>query len=280
MSAHERFSHNLPLLVFSACAMIATGLVLGLSVSLSLGADSTGMTNNLIAALAVIATGGAASFFHLGRKERGHRAFIGLSHSWLSREAALALLFGAMLACALALRFMNLPGPAVLLTGITAGLGTVLCAAIGMLYRLHARPGWNGTAAVISPLLTAVLLAAAVGTAQLGRESIPNLFMSLWVADLVSFALRMPTDRKISAPGTAALFPSLRPALVLSIPLRLLVSLAALGLFNAGMPAAGGAAIVLAIALDRFLFYAGARQTSPAAEIAALKAERMRAALR
>lgn len=280
MSAGERFSHYLPLLVFTACAIISVGITLGVGAALLVGTSLEPMQSPLLVALAAITLGAAASYLHLGRKERGLRAFIGLSHSWLSREAALALCFGAALAGAVAASSAGSPQITVFCTGAAAGLGLVLALAIGMLYRLQAQPGWSDGANLAAPVVSPVLLATALATSLAGHEPMPNLFSIIWVADLALFALRLPNPRRQQMPVAPFSFPHLRPLLSLAIPLRLLLSLAILGLFNAGLALPAAGTIAGAVLIDRLTFYAGARHYSPGAEVRAMKVERMRAAIR
>src|SRR5688572_23663328 len=128
-------------------------------------AGVTAITAFLVAAAAL-----SASTFHLGRPVHALRAMKGWRHSWLSREAALFLVFGVLGAatassalaagCALGAR-----GAALGALSLAAGIAGVSSSA--GIYLLPARPAWNSWRTPVQFFLTGIVLAAASGLALL-----------------------------------------------------------------------------------------------------------------
>lgn len=250
MKPRPAFASHLPLVLFTWALLTAAGLALGAALG-----GPPGLT---AWALGLAGFGGAASFLHLGRKARAARSIRGLRHSWISREALLAALFAAALAASWADGRFN--GPAALL-----GLG--LACAVVRIYALEAQPFWRAWPNAVAPLVAVAALGAATG------RHLPALLLA-GALDLALLGLRFRLQR-LSWPGLAVAFPALRgPAGVAFAP-RLLATAAALGLALAGWNAAAAACLAAALLLDRFIFYAAARQHAPSARIADLKAMRM-----
>ncbi|MCC5808107.1 MAG: dimethyl sulfoxide reductase anchor subunit [Opitutales bacterium] len=137
-----------------------------------------------------------ASLFHLGKPFKAWRAFLGLTHSWLSREiivfgAYFPLLLGALLLASPPAAWIPFapPGfvfPATMGAALAAGLAGVFCSA--MIYHDTRRPFWKlhrsaakffGTAwilgaagaLVVAPSLPAALLLIAGTLAKLACEA-------------------------------------------------------------------------------------------------------------
>ncbi len=275
----EKFSHFVPLLIFTAFMILAAGTVMAVGAAHAFHAPREHPAVYLAAALALIAAGLAASFFHLGRKDRAHRAVLGLAHSWLSREVVSAAVFGQTTALAF-------------LTCVTGGGGmlfdlflygavvssVLLLAALGMVYRLPRQRTWKGPATLASPLLSAGFLAA--GLLVPGTEVFPLVigFSALGTVDFVLFLLRVTLLIRASKYRPGLLFPNLATVLRPAFVLRLVASIGAWTAALLFESAAAPALIALSILLDRFLFYAGAVKETPRSETAKIKDERMKAA--
>lgn len=252
MKPHSAFASHLPLVLFTWAMLAAAGLALGAA----LGAPAGLMPW----AFGLVAAGAAASFLHLGRKARAAGSLRGLRHSWISREALLSALFAAGLAAGCA--DGRLLWPAAL-------LGLALACAIVRIYALDAQPFWRAWPNAAAPLVAVAALGAAAG------RQLPALLV-LGVLDLGLLGLRFRLLRR-PWPGLAVAFPALRGAAAAAFGPRLLATLAALGCAAAGEAGAALLGLAAALLLDRFIFYAAARQHAPSARIAELKAIRMAA---
>lgn len=252
MSPRPAFASHLPLVFFTWAMLAAAGLALGAALG-----GPPWLTRP---ALALVIAGGAASFLHLGRKARAHRSLRGLGHSWISREALLSALFGAALAARAA--GAGLAWPAAL-------FGLALAWAIVRLYALEAQPFWRAWPNALAPLVVVAALGAAAG------RRFPVL-LAIGALDLLLVALRRRLHRA-AWPGLAAAFPALGGAVEAGFAPRVLATVAALGFGFAGRTAAATGCLAAALLLDRFTFYAAARQHAPSARIAELKAMRIAA---
>jgi len=249
-----RFASHLPLVLFTWAMLAAAGLALGAALG--------GPAGLVPGSLGLVAAGAAASFLHLGRKARAARSLRGLRHSWISREALLAALFGPALAAGWADGRLLMPA---------ALLGLALACAIVRLYALDAQPFWRAWPNAVAPLVAVAALGAAAG------RHLPVLLL-LGALDLGLLGLRFRLLRR-PWPGLAVAFPALRGVVAAGFVARLLATLAALGCAVAGVAGAALLCLAAALFLDRFIFYAAARQHAPSARIAELKAIRMAASL-
>ncbi len=245
----ESFASHVPLVLFTGALLISVGLA---------GAMALGASGLHPWALGLLAFGGLASFLHLGRKTRAPGSLRGMGHSWLSREAALAGVYGALLLAS----FWEprlLPHP--------ASLGGILVLALVRLYALEAQPLWRAWPHQLAPLAATALVAVL----PTGR---PLLVVPLALLDLVLLGLRLRLHHQ-PWPGLAVAFPSHGRGVDLALGLRFLITLAGLTLRGPW----GLALLGLALFLDRYAFYAGARHQDPGARVAAHKAARMSEAL-
>lgn len=112
------------------------------------------------AVLAVMLSGLAASFLHLGAPSSAWRACSNLRSSWLSREILCASLFAGVVAALIVLLRLD-AGTAALrrgLAGLAALLGLLLLACMAQAYRLRTVPAWDTWITPASFAGTALLL--------------------------------------------------------------------------------------------------------------------------
>ncbi len=121
------------------------------------------------AALVILAIGTAAGMLHLGRVGAARFTLSNLKSSWLSRELALVLLFGAALALFYPVERMSIGAPArrEILWWVVASLGLAVVLAISRVYMIRTVPAWNSLATPAAFFGTTFLLGAAVLTAML-----------------------------------------------------------------------------------------------------------------
>jgi len=154
-------------------------------------------------ALALLAAGLVASFFHLGRPERAWRSATQWRTSWLSREVivlpafmATVALYGGVHALAWAPEIVRLPGGAVIDPSVVLGmLGTVLAFALfvctGMIYAcLRFLAEWHSPLTLLNYTLlggaSGFVLAAA--WASLVATNLVG-FLSAWAVVITLLAL-------------------------------------------------------------------------------------------
>ena len=274
----EGFAGLVPLLVFTAAVVLAAGIyAAGAGAVLSGHGDWPDMAAALWWGFALAAGGVLISLFHLGRAAgRSWLAVLGLGHSWLSREAILAGFFAAAAgATAFALSFSMDWFETALYTAAALGILTVV--SIGFVYRLAGQEGWAGIQQLLAPLSTSLLFAAAILTGCVGAIWAAWAFWPLLAIDGLLATLR--AWRKMASGRLAPrLFPALRRPTAYAHGVRLVAgTIAPIPLFILS-PAVVPWLVAAAVALDRFAFYAGTAQASPSAEVARIKAERMRRA--
>ena len=275
----EKFSHMIPLMAFTAAAIVAAGIAGAGAVVVYVDATWPDLLTALWWGFALAAAGSAVSLFHLGRVGRAWMAFRGLSHSWLSREAAAVGLFALGIgASALAVTFEVAWSAVVIIAAAVIGL--VVALVIGNIYILPGQTGWAGCGHAFGPAVSALYFGAAVLVGCVGLSWSVWIFWPLLAADALLSVARMLRFLNSEGRGIPFTFPELEKAAQAAHFLRLLTGTAipAGCLFLA--PSAAPYFIVAAIALDRFAFYAGTAQSSPKAEVARIKAERMAAASR
>jgi Fe-S-cluster-containing dehydrogenase component/DMSO reductase anchor subunit len=143
-----------------------------------------------------------ASTLHLGRPQYAFRAFIGLRHSWLSREiVAFGLFAAAAVLFAIACWFVQVPWVLQVLstTVATVGLVGVFCSV--MIYVVTGREFWSFRATAAKFAMT---------SAELG---ISATWLSILIFELFNSSATMPLSQQAGAP--------LLPSLVIVSALKL-----------------------------------------------------------
>lgn len=186
--------------------------------------------------LVVALVGINASLLHLGRPLYAYRAFIGLRHSWLSREvAAFGLFANVALAHALAgwLR-PELLGVSAIATAAAGGLA-VFCSV--MVYHVVRRPFWRGGRSGLKFFGSAVVLGLAAAFAASGGTS--QFALGLVTASLIKLAFDASILMHLRDPQMS---PLRRTALLLRGPLSRVAGL------RLGLGLVGGVVLPLAVA--------------------------------
>jgi DMSO reductase anchor subunit len=291
MSPGERLGGSVPLLVFTALALIASGLVMAAGAArLALQPGWSTARPLLLTALVLLAIGGAVATLHLGRRDRAALALAGLGRSWLSREVAAVALLAASTGGALVLELTGTHPQQDTIAQATAVLamlclisGLLTAITIGKVYDLQAQAGWRGPAQWLSPpastlLLASVLLLAAPGT---GRSTGPAMVLAALVlvgADTLLLAMRLAAARRRSLHGPALRFPGyagvIRTLHLVRIALVPVTAASVVLRWHLVAPAL----VVAMLIIDRTCLYAGSARSTPATEMAALKLERMQRA--
>lgn len=275
----EKFSHYLPLVVFTALMIAAAGWVAGIAVNHSLSESWTGRTQHLLAACILTVLGGAASLLHLGRKERAHLAVLGAARSWLSREVLAAGSFFGLTCLSLLLDFTGQEGA--VLTACLCGAGAsavVLMITMGMIYQLPQHLTWRTPAAALAPLVSALYLAACFILFGSMDFNLEFSFLVLWILDLILWWKRFAAYLRTESFHRTRLFPELKRWMWGGSALRLAAAISVLPAIVLGSAETAFGLITLLIVIDRFCFYAGAAKATPESEMAGLKDERMKAA--
>ncbi len=271
----ERYSHLVPLIVFTTLVSWAAALVLA--------AAAGGTQAPVPAALVLGILAVAASLLHLGRKLRAPLALAGVARSWLSREVALTVGFVALTGAVAWMGRRGADAAWVRLTLVLAAvIGLAAVIAIGRLYHLHGQTGWQGTAQRLGPVTSTLAAGTAVWLAVAGVQA-PTLAL---VAFLVLVALdaylahlrrrhlfelvRKENPRPTYPRPARAGLKTFTPRFLLSI----LAAASALLLSGAWL---WGTVVLLGamILLDRLVFYAGAARTTPRIALEEIRKQRL-----
>jgi len=113
--------------------------------------------------LALLAVGSVAAALHLGRIGHARFTFSNVRSSWLSREVALAGVFGATL-------IASLVWPVSAAEIVAAVVGLALVGAIAGIYMIRTVPPWNTWITPATFYLTTILLGVGMTAATLGLK--------------------------------------------------------------------------------------------------------------
>ena len=281
----ERFSHFIPLILFTAMVAIAAGIMTGAGALMLSGAWIRPGTLRLllVAAVLTVAGGGLAGFAHLGRPLNATAVLRGLGHSYLSMEAFLCLIFGILSASALfALQAFGQSQSAFLLL-ITAACAFGLLSAVltGLVYGLGAQLSWKTPANVFGPFVSALLLAnsiAVILTLKHGITIFISSFFLLWCADFVLAAVRLVFFERNRRRNRYVVFSSLSKYAVAMGLIRLILMILVSAVFIIDAYPAAPFIIACAIIVDRFCLYASCVRTPPAAVLGEEREKRLSAA--
>ncbi|HLP58433.1 MAG TPA: DmsC/YnfH family molybdoenzyme membrane anchor subunit [Candidatus Deferrimicrobium sp.] len=277
----NRFLQLVPLVLFTAMAIIAAGLMIGVGWMLLANIYLTGMDRYLLLITALTGMGIIISLFHLGRKERLLRAILGIRHSWLSKEVLFAGFFTVTTGGVFILMNTGQGSNLIDLTIAAALISAMIMTwTIGMVYNLSGRFTWEGLPYAAAPLVTAFLL----GSYWIIFFTKPNawfesIFFIWWLLDYMMALSRAVTFRKLMMSKHRFEFPHLifltrvghMARLILSFFLMMAILFLSRGIVLFF--------IIGSIILDRLCFYTGTVGISPKAEIAFHKAERMKEAV-
>jgi len=281
----ERFSHFIPLILFTAMVAIAAGIITGACAVVLSGSWIRPGTLRLLLLAAVfnVAAGGLSGFAHLGRPLNSTAVFRGLGHSYLSLEALLCLLFTILSASALFVlqAFGHEQGALSLLIAAASAFGLLSTVLTGMVYRLGPQLSWKTPAHVLGPLVSALLLAnsiALIFTLNQGITVFISSFFVLWCADFALAAVRLVFFERNRRRNRYVVFRALAKYAVTMGVIRLILMILVSAVFIIDAYQAAPFIIACAILVDRFCLYAGSVRASPAAILGDERERRLSAA--
>lgn len=286
----NRFIHMIPLLFFTALAIIASGLVIGTAIMMFMKVLIVGGREFLqvhrelwYCSFILAALGTIFSLFHLGRKERFWRAMLGISHSWLSREVVLAGLLVGSAGTGYGLMLVEVsPGYVMSLAGIAGVSALLLTWTIGMVYHLPGRTTWRGLVTVAAPLVTALAGAAVLPVFFIKDWQYLKVFLVIWVIDILTATLRAQGFFRLKQEKKTNIhfvFPQHLPFVFPAHMARLSFTLVLLIAVIFSWHTIVATVMVTIIFLDRYCLYSGALQVSPRVEMASLRDQRLQDAL-
>jgi DMSO reductase anchor subunit len=257
----------MPLVWFTSLAIGGAGLIA--AAAWRLPADLASQATALAVGAVALCAGILVSMLHLGRKSRALLAARGAGRSALSHEVLLA---GATLASALALLAMYWQAyPYVWAKFAAATTASLFLLSIGRVYRLGGQRTWRGPT-VLVPLTTG-LVCGEMFLQVIGNASIREISVAFWIIpiDAMVFASRWWTLARTASAGTPRRVDTNR---LHNLSAARLLIFDVIPLVLLDMNAAGLAmiAVVMGLALDRWLFYALADQHTTEAEIASVEA--------
>ena len=173
----KKFSDLIPLVIFTSFMTVATGLICGLTLMQIIEPDMIFTFNNIHIITGITLFGFAASFFHLTKKFRAVRALFGMKKSWLSREIFFGSLFMFLLSLIYLNHYFNLGIHLNLLFSVAAitSLITVYC--VGMVYNLQTQLSWKGSLNLLSPFISATLIATTYYQSQMDSSYLPIILL-------------------------------------------------------------------------------------------------------
>jgi formate dehydrogenase iron-sulfur subunit len=172
-----------PLVVMLVLTQAAVGMSIAEAANRLFSSAYAPSRASAVAAAALAVLGVAASVMHLGRPTMAWKAFLGIRHSWLSREAVVLGLY-TMLSTLLALfaypAGSTLPFASSLATG---ALGTTAVCCSAMVYAVTKRPWWTRSRTIRQfGTCTVVLGALGFATCELSVRRMLSLPAILGVA--------------------------------------------------------------------------------------------------
>jgi anaerobic dimethyl sulfoxide reductase subunit C (anchor subunit) len=268
----KRF-HELPLVLFTALAVVAAGIGASRIVLSLAGVGEWLPTREQAAAVAgLMALGIAFSTLHLGRPFRAGLAVRGMGRSPLSNEVLVA----GTTVLAAGLVVFEPQGDA--LTSSAGALVPVLSVGVlvtlGLVYRLSGQPAWRGLV-VLGPLLLGLIFGVAMQTAWGawgGSPPLPDVLVVAFLLDLLLTVARGVSLEEARRLGRAA-YPGIfhRRAAILGGRVLLVDLLPPLGFFLGwGLPAV--TVLLAGVVLDRFAFYGLAVERTTEAEVGRVEA--------
>jgi DMSO reductase anchor subunit len=156
---------ELPLVIFTMFTQMAIGLALISAVqqwAIAGGPTDNKLRLEWVAALALLAVGVLASFFHLGHPLGAIRMVVNIGSAWLSREILMVGIFGALTVVTLAGLYRN--AAAKWLITITAVVGVLALFAMAMTYAPPSMPAIDNYLPLVFFGLTAVILGTAIAS--------------------------------------------------------------------------------------------------------------------
>jgi len=282
MSPAERLGDYVPLLLFTAMALIASGLVVAAGAAHLLLPAGWSLTRPLlVTALLLLTAGGAMAMLHLGRPWRAGMAVAAIGRSWLSREVGAVGVLAVSTTLALVIDLAGNPPPPVwgtiALAAATMG-GLLTAMTVGKVYDLPAQAGWRGPAQWLTPPIATLLLASVLLAAAPGGALLAGLAAALLGADALLLTLRIAAARRRSRRGPAPTFARHARVLTALYVLRAALVPAAATSMLLGWHAAAPVLVAVMLIIDRCCLYAGSARVTPSTEMAILKKERMRQA--
>jgi formate dehydrogenase iron-sulfur subunit len=248
---------HLPLAIMLVLTQVGVGLSGVDTVARLVGMrPSLGMSST---ALICSAVGLLASFMHLGRPSKAWRVVIGLSHSWLSREAVAFGAFASLLAVQVALTLVGgMPGGGVIRV-LTALVGLAAVAASAMVYGVTGRVWWSPQRVVARFSATTMIGGAGVAAAIAQSQVLAAIAVVIALASGTSEVLLIarPNGHRAIERTRGLLTGALRPmagarlVTLLSGIVLLILGPLTLGLFTY----VGAVVLVISALIERGLFF-------------------------
>ena len=277
----RKFTQLIPLLAFSALTIIAVGIVFAIAAVELFSADHIPWSAHAMwTAFGFALTALALSLLHLGRKRKFFLAVLGLRHSWLSREVLICVLFIVFVVIAsLSIQFAVARAWVTVSVGLASVAGLAATLSMGMIYLLEGQIGWQGAKQVFAPVVGSLYLAGSIVFSWAPTPWIAWIFWPLLVLDGALCGKRYYSfHRNVLGETHLMVFPHLRALTSAGYLTRAMLGTILPILLVISWRTAIPVSVIIAIILDRFALYAGSMQHTPKAEIARIKAERMRAA--
>ena len=255
----KKFSDLIPLVIFTSFMTVASGLMCGLTLMQLFEPEMIFSFENLHIISGITLFGFGASFFHLSKKLRAVRALFGMKKSWLSREIFFGSIFMFLLLLTFINEYLSLGIHLNILFSLAAitSLITVYC--VGMVYNLDVQLSWKGSLNLLSPFVSATLIATTYYQSQMDSSYIPVIL--LLALDFYYFMKRyklLLTKKNL----TSFHFPHLIIPSIVYLQIRgiitflLLPLLLILGFVPFYLPG-------ILVVIDRITFYSSAIQINP-----------------
>ena len=131
-----------PLVILLVLSQISVGLAVLVFMLIEVPAINDSSTYLLAISGSLATIGAVSSTLHLGRPQFAYRAFLGIGHSWLSREI---VAFGVFIPLCMATVGFSLSQSALLILSLGAAVvaGAAGVAASAMIYHVTRRPFWH-----------------------------------------------------------------------------------------------------------------------------------------
>jgi len=280
----EKFSHAIPLILFTTLLPVAMGLEIGAALAVCTGEINTSTLRPILywsGGFSILAA--VLVSLHLGRPTKGPTSLRGVLHSCLSREIVFGGCFAGLLFVSIVVAHTAPENSLLTVLLVCTGIfGLATSFVIGRVYDLATQLSWRGLVpslgSVLASLLTALLILLMLNRDAEQITSVRNYFYLVLILDAFFSVMKLQNYLHLKRNSNILTYPRYQTLVILCLGGKL--PLAAIVLFVMQKPFLITFSLIgLLIVLDRIAFYASAARRTPRSNIAGAKDQRMQAAL-
>jgi len=281
----EKFSHTIPLILFTTLLPVAIGLEIGAALAGWTSDINAGARRPvLIWSLGLSILAAIMVSFHLGHPTKGHTSLRGIFHSYLSREIVFGGCFTGLLLVSTIVVYTAPESNLLIFILICTGIfGLATSFVIGRVYHLSAQISWRGLIPSAGPVLASLLTALATVFIYTRSTELSGVFRIIFCLilglDAIFTIIRLTYYIQLKNRSYLLSYPRCKILTISCLCLKIaLAAFLMLNVIRGPFPMALSF-VFLQILLDRTAFYASAARQTPQTNIAIAKKQRMQDAL-